>query len=130
MPVVFFRHIGANLAYIHSVEGVDPGFGVGGGVDPGYGHPDWSGNRPDNSLPGGGHISNRPPGSFPGYPGHALPGSPGSPGNELPSNPPPQVAAGLTLILIRKDGKWKYAALDPSMTPEPLPEPTPEPKPV
>lgn len=38
---------------------VDPGYGVEAPVDPSYGRPDWGG-RPDNSLPGGGHVSGGP----------------------------------------------------------------------
>ena len=37
-------------------EPVDPGWGNRPPVDPGYGRPDIGGGRPDNSLPGGGHI--------------------------------------------------------------------------
>ena len=58
------------------------------------------GGQIDNSLPGGppGHISNRPPGSYPGgHPGNRPPGSWGGPvdpgfgwgGGEHPGNRPP-----------------------------------------
>lgn len=112
MPVIFIRHIGANLAYVEPVGAVDPGFGHGGGgVDPDYGMPAWL--RPGHDLPGGGHISNRPPGS----------GGGGIPGNELPPGPPPVVAPGLTLVLVRDPvGVWHYATIDAS-TPPPKPVP-------
>jgi hypothetical protein len=85
-----------------------------GGVDPGYGRPGGI-HRPDQGLPGGGHISNRPPGS----------GSPGIPDNELPSTPPPQLLPGYTLVMVRdQSGKWEYAAIAPgSPPPRPLPSP-------
>jgi hypothetical protein len=117
MPLVFIRHLGNNVAFVHSIDAVDPGYGGGrpGGGDPGYDLPSWA--RPDQGLPGHGHPGNRPPGSGGGIPD-----------NELPTTPPPQVAAGKTLILVRKDGKWKYAAIDEGTTPEQLPEmPAPTP---
>jgi len=126
MPIAYIRPLGeSGLYHIHVVDQVDPGFGGGrpGGVDPGYGQgagmrPDQglpgSGGRPDNSLPGGGaHPGNRPPGS----------GGGGIPDNELPDTPPPQVAPGATLVMIRgPQGKWVYAAIDPGQPPpKPLP---------
>jgi len=126
MPIAYIRPLGeSGLYHIHVVDQVDPGFGGGrpGGVDPGYGQgagmrPDQglpgSGGRPDNSLPGGGaHPGNRPPGS----------GGGGIPDNELPDTPPPTVAPGATLVLIRgPQGKWVYAAIDPGQPPpRPLP---------
>jgi len=115
MPLVFIRHIGANLAYVQALDAVDPGFGVGGGVDPGYGHPAWGGH-PDQGLPGMG-----------GYPSHGLPGSPGHPDNRPPASAPPAIAAGQTLVLVRDPvGVWHYATIDAS-TPPPKPVPVPPP---
>jgi hypothetical protein len=117
MPIVFIRHIGSNLAFIAPIEGpVDPGWGGG-----------WSGERPDNTLPGGG--------AHPWLPGHlggprpdqSLPGSPGHPDNRPPSGPPPQVGPGEVLVLVRDQaGVWHYASL-PSGTPPPKPVPVPPP---
>ncbi len=133
--LVYIKHVGKNLAYVIPIDAVDPGFGVGlpgggGGVDP-----DWGvdgGEHPGHELPGGGrppHISNRPPGSYPGRPGHlpARPGSPGSPGNELPEVPPPTLLPGYTLVMVRgPGGTWKYAAVKPGVAPPiVLPEPIP-----
>jgi hypothetical protein len=71
-------------------------------VDPGFGVPGVGGGRPDNTLPGG--------------------GQPGIPDHELPSHPPPQVAPGYTLVLVRQEGKWHYAVIAPgSPPPRPLP---------
>ena len=117
MPVVFIRHIGANLAYIQSLDAVDPGFGggIGAGGDPGYGIPDW-----------GGHPGNRPPGSWAGRPDNTLPGGPGHPDTRPPGHPP-VVAAGQTLVLVRDpEGIWHYATMDNS-TPPPRPVPVPPP---
>jgi hypothetical protein len=101
-------------------------------TDPGYGRP-GGGGHPDQGLPGGGHVSNRPPGSWEGRPDNTLPGQGGNrPSNELPGGggglpdvKPPQLAPGYLLILARgQDGKWHYAALAPgSAPPKPLPEP-------
>jgi hypothetical protein len=114
------------LYIIHEVQGrTDPGFGQGRpGLRPdhdlpGYGHPDHSlpGRpvHPDQGLPG---MGARPDQGLPG-------GRPGIPNNDLPSNPPPQVAPGQTLVLVRShDGKWHYAAL-PAAYPVPTPLPTP-----
>ena len=116
MPVATIHKMGqGDLYMIHFLERTDPGFGggVGGGADPGYDRP--SGGRPDNSLPGSG---GRPDNTLPGQ------GRPGIPSNELPDTPPPQVAPGTTLILIREgqSGKWHYATLQPgSPPPKPLP---------
>lgn len=52
-----------------------PGYG-GGPVDPGYGRPSYGG-RPDNTLPGGGHIATLP----------VFPFDPTRPSNELPEVP-------------------------------------------
>ena len=96
MPIARITSIGGDLYHVHVVEGgehpshglpghrpgVDPGFGVGrpgGGVDPGYGHGGVRPDRPDN----------------------ALPGAPGSPGNELPAVPPPTVAPGTIVVMVR-----------------------------
>jgi hypothetical protein len=121
----------SGLYYIHFVEGhADndlpgrpnrPDQGL-----PGYGHPDQGlpgrPNRPDQGLPGYGHPDQ-------GLPGQGQ-GRPGIPSNELPGTPPPTVAPGKILVLIRSaEGKWKYAALDEGYKPETLPE-VPEPAPV
>lgn len=56
----------------------------GGPVDPGYGRPSWGG-RPDNSLPGGGHIVTLPVFPFdPTVPSNELPGEQPEAGNDLP----------------------------------------------
>lgn len=117
MPIARITPMGeSGLYHIHVLDMVDPGFGGGrpGGVDPGWGqgHP---GHHPDQGLPGGGHISNRPPGS----------GS-GIPDNELPDHPPPQLAPGYTIVMVRgPTGKWEYAFIAPgSPPPRPLPPPT------
>lgn len=131
MPMATIHKVGSGeLYHIHFLDArVDPGFGHGGGgVDPGYDRPIHHPGHPDHGLPSSpGHPANRPPGSFPGYPSHGLPGSPGTPGNELPTTPPPQVAPGQVIVMVRgADGKWKYAALAPGTAPpKPLPEPTP-----
>lgn len=108
----YIRSMGKNLAYIEPLEGgVDPGFGVG------------DADRPDQGLPGGGfpHPGNRPPGSG------AHPGNPAFPDNSLPSSPPPTVAPGQTLVLVRDPvGVWHYATIDAS-TPPPKPVPVPPP---
>lgn len=117
MPLVFIRHIGANLAYVQALDAVDPGFGQGGGVDPGYGIPDWA----------AGHPGNRPPGTGVNYPSQGLPGSPGHPDARPPSGPPPQVGPGEVLVLVRDPaGVWHYASL-PSGSPPPKPVPVPPP---
>jgi hypothetical protein len=121
MPVVFIRHIGANLAFIEPVGAVDPGFGGG-----------WTGEHPGHDLPWGpGHPGNRPPGSFPGRIDNTLPGAPGHPDARPPAQPP-QVAPGSTLVLVRDAmGIWHYAELAPgSAPPKPVPvPPTPTPPP-
>jgi hypothetical protein len=138
MPMAHVRKIGGENDLYH-IAWLDHGpGGGGGGVDPGYGqgrpgyrpdqglpgsggHPDQglpgSGGRPDQGLPGGGHIANRPPGS----------GGGGIPDHELPDQPPPQVAAGQTLILVRgPQGHWVYATIAPgSPPPRPVPMPPP-----
>jgi hypothetical protein len=136
MPVVFIRHIGQNFAFIHAIEGiVDPGFGGGGGVDPGYGRPEIGWGHPDQGLPGGrpGHVS--PPIYHPGHPDHGLPSAPARPDNSLPGSPghpdarppsqPPTVAPGATLVLVRDQmGIWHYHELAPgSAPPKPVPVP-------
>jgi hypothetical protein len=105
-----------DLYHIHFLDGqAHPDHGL-----PGHGHP-------DQGLPGGGHHPVDPgygrPGGGP-HPGNRPPGSGGGgiPDNELPSQPPPQVAPGMTLVLVRHDGKWVYAAIAPgSPPPRPLP---------
>lgn len=114
MPMIFIRHVGANLAYVEPLGPVDPGFGnVGGGVDPGFGHPIFG--RPGHDLPGGGHIDN------------SLPGGAGHPDNRPPSQPP-MLNPGEVLVLVRAaDGKWHYASLAPgSPPPRPVPVPPPD----
>jgi hypothetical protein len=115
MPMIFIRHVGANLAYVEPLGAVDPGFGVGGGgVDPGYDHPIF-GPYPGHGLPGGGHISNRPP------------MNPNFPDNSLPAGPPVGMHPGEVVVLVRDpEGVWHYHALAPSSPPpRPLPEPPP-----
>jgi len=125
MPIATIRPIGDGLYHIHVLEGA---------VDPGYGRPGGGFDRPDQGLPGGGHISNRPPGSWEGRPDNSLPGQGGHPGNRppgsgnpsfpdnsLPSGPPPHVQPGATLILVRAaSGTWHYAAIQPG---QPVPPP-------
>ena len=117
MPIAKITPLGeSGLYHIHVLDMVDPGFGGGrpGGVDPGWGlgHP---GGHPDQGLPGGGHISNRPPGS----------GNPVFPDNSLPDTSPPTLMPGFTLGMGRSAyGKWEYAAIAPGSPPtRPLPGP-------
>jgi hypothetical protein len=117
MPMAHVRKIGGENDLYH-IAWLDHGpGGGGGGVDPGYGQ-GRPGMRPDQGLPGSGaHPGNRPPGSGGGIPDH-----------ELPDTPPPQLAPGYTLVLVREgqSGKWSYAALAPgSPPPRPLPGPPP-----
>jgi hypothetical protein len=76
--------VGGDLYLVDPVRGVDPGFGGGmpapGDPDygigtlphPGHGLPGYG--RPDHDLPWApGHPGNRPPGSWEGRPGNALP---------------------------------------------------------
>jgi hypothetical protein len=126
-----------DLYHVHFVDAVDPGYGR-----PGGGHPDQGlpghGGHPDHGLPGRPPHVGGGPIFHPGHPDHGLPSQPGHPGNRppgsgnpvfpdnsLPSHPPPQVAPGQVIVLIRgADGKWKYAALVPGTPPpRPLPEP-------
>jgi hypothetical protein len=92
------------------------------------------GHRPDQGLPGGGNYPSQglpvypdqglPPSMGGGRPDNTLPGGgqPGIPDHELPSHPPPQVAPGYTLVLVRQEGKWHYAVIAPgSPPPRPLP---------
>jgi hypothetical protein len=125
MPIATIRPIGDGLYHIHVLEPTDPGYGrPGGGLRPDQGLPGWPGHpdqglpwqpgHPDQGLPGRPpHVGNRPPGS----------GGGGIPDHELPDTPPPQVAPGYTLVMIRDaQGKWHYAALAPgSAPPRPLP---------
>ena len=116
MPMVTLHKVGeGNLYHMHVLDqhGTDPGYGQG--------------------RPGGDHISNRPPGQIGGHPdqglpghghpGQGLPGMGGIPGHELPDTPPPNLAPGWTLVLVRgPQGKWQYAAMAPgSPPPRPLP---------
>ncbi len=150
MPMATIRKVGgeSDLYHIHFLDASHghpdqglpggghvgnrpPGSGGGGHPDqglPGHGHhPDQdlpSGGRPDQGLPGGGHVGNRPPGTE--HPGNRPPGSGsgGIPDHDLPDRPPPQVAPGQTLVLVRSpDGKWKYATIDAN---QPQPKPVPE----
>lgn len=114
MPMVTLHKVGeGNLYHMHVLDAVDPGFGGGrpGGVDPGWGQ-GRPGGHPDQGLPGHGHPGNRPPGS----------GS-GIPDNELPDHPPPTLAPGYTIVMVRgPHGKWEYAFIDPGQPPpKPLP---------
>jgi hypothetical protein len=113
MPMAHIRKVGGenDLYHVHFLDAHDPGFG--------QGRPD----RPGHDLPGGGgHPGNRPPGSG-AHPGNRPPGSGGGiPDHELPDHPPPQVAPGMTLVLIRHEGRWVYAVIAPgSPPPRPLP---------
>lgn len=96
------------LVEITPLSGVDPGFGVGAPpTDPGFGqgHP-WPDRpdqglpgfgRPDQGLPGYGHPGNRPPGSWEGRPGNALPVPPVRPANPIVLPPgvwPPTLPPG------------------------------------
>ena len=103
MPVVFFRHLGGNFAYIHAVDTVDPGFGggIGVGVDPGFG------------IGEGAH------------PGHGLPHPPHFPSNSLPPGPPPHVPPGNVVVLVRDPaGVWHYAMMPANAAPPPMPDNT------
>jgi hypothetical protein len=110
MPMVTLHKVGeGNLYHLHVLDPTDPGFGGGrpGGGDPGYGRPE--GGRPGHDLPGSG-----------ARPDHGLPGAPG---DTLPVQPPPTLAPGWTLVMVRSGtGKWEYAAIAPgSPPPRPLP---------
>jgi len=123
MGLYYVQQVGPNVVMLQPIGGpVDPGYGVGGGLRPDQGLP-WQPGHPDQGLPGGGHVGNRPPGSFPGRPDNSLPGSPGHPDNRPPSGPPPQVSPGEVLVMIRDQaGVWHYAAIQPgSPPPRPLP---------
>jgi hypothetical protein len=115
MPMATIHKVGqqGELYHIHFLDSGHPDQGLPGG-----------GGRPDQGLPGGGmpphvggqpppHVGNRPPGS----------GGGGIPDHELPDTPPPQVAPGFTLVLIRgPQGRWQYAVIAPgSPPPRPLP---------
>ena len=134
MPMATIRPAGENgLYHIHFLDqhgGTDPGYGQGRPNRPDQGLP-GSGGHPDHDLPGqgrpprpeqglpgsGGHPGNRPPGS----------GGGGIPDNELPDGPPPQVAPGQVLVMVRdQHGKWEYATLEPgSAPPKPVQKPQP-----
>jgi len=130
MPMAHIRKVGGehDLYHVHFLDphATDPGYGQGrpgGRPDqglPGYGHPDHDlpGRpvRPDQGLPGSG---GRPDNSLPGQGGRPV-----IPSNELPATPPPSVAPGQTLIMVRRDGKWAWAAI-PAGQPVPTPLPTP-----
>jgi len=127
MKLVYLHPMGGNLYMMSDVSAVDPGFGVGMPDHPDQGlpgrpvHPDNSlperRPRPDQSLPGYGHPDQ-------GLPGHG--GIPGVPDNSLPTTPPPQVAPGMALIIVRSsDGKWRWASLPAATVPTPLPVPPP-----
>jgi len=104
---------------------------------------DAGGGHPDQGLPGRPpHVSNRPPGTgFPphvgggpawperpvdpgwgvggggGHPDQGLPGGGGSIG-QLPTEPPPMVAPGQTLIMVRDQfGTWYFATIPNSSAP-------------
>jgi len=113
MGLYYVQQVGPNVVMLSPIASgpIDPGFGVGGD------------ERPDQGLPGGGHVGNRPPGSWTGRPDNSLPGSPGHPDNRPPSGPPPQVSPGEVLVMIRDQaGVWHYAAIQPgSPPPRPLP---------
>jgi hypothetical protein len=125
MPLATIRPMGeSGLYHIHFLDGS--------GLE-----------HPDHELPGfpgrPGHLPARPgiggerPGHLPAYGGGGRPVDPGYghpeggiPDHELPSQPPPQLLPGFTLVLVRRDGKWHYATLAPSSPPpRPLPEPLP-----
>lgn len=118
MPLATIRPMGeSGLYHVHFLDATDPGFGGGrpGGVDPGWGQ-GRPGGRPDQGLPGMGlHPGNRPPGS----------GGGGIPDNELPDHPPPTLAPGYTIVMVRSPvGKWEYAFIAPGdPPPKPLPSP-------
>ena len=113
MPMATIQQVGqGNLYHIHFLDQT--------------GHPDQGlpgmGGRPDQGLPGGQrppHVGGQP---LPPHVGNRPPGSSAIPDHELPDTPPPNLAAGWTLVLIRHDGKWSYAAIAPgSPPPRPLP---------
>lgn len=119
MPLATIRPMGeSGLYHIHFLDrGSDPGFDRPEGGHPGQGLPPMHGH-PDQGLPGQpGHIANRPPGTE--HPGGRPPQhGAGIPDNELPSTPPPTVAPGCTLVMVRgPQGRWEYAAIDPGQPP-------------
>lgn len=77
----------------------------------------------------GGDVYVIRPFHLPASPGQGLPEPPAIPGvpdNTLPTTPPPQVAPGQTLVIVRTaDGKWHWAtvASPPVVLPEPMPTP-------
>ena len=136
MPMATIHKVGqsGDLYHIHFLDphagtpGTDPGFGQGRPPRPDQGLPGQGSERPDQGLPGG--RPDRPDQGLPGtgaHPGNRPPGSGGGgiPDNELPDNPPPQVAPGHTLVLVRdQQGKWHYATIAPgSPPPRPVPNP-------
>ena len=127
MPIARITSIGGDLYHVHVFE---------------------EGGHPDQGLPGQGrppHVGNRPPGGgFPPQAGH-LPSGPGRPVDpgwgvgeghpdqglppnfpgHLPSEPPPQIMPGQTLIMVRDQyGTWYYASIPNSSAP-PRPQPQP-----
>jgi hypothetical protein len=89
--------------------------------------------RPDQGLPGGGHISGQPIPGQPARPDQGLPGQPARPDNSLPSGKF-WVVAGIPGV------GWRYVCVDPSLEvgggpmpggpsrPDQTLPPTPEPK--
>jgi hypothetical protein len=122
----YVQQVGPNLVMLAPVGGGHPDQGLPGGgpVDPGYGV--GGGLHPSHGLPGmPPHVSNRPPGSWPGHPDQGLPSNPNFPDNSLPSTPPPVLLPGYTLVMVRGPaGKWEYAFIAPS---DPPPKPMPKP---
>jgi len=132
MPMAHIRKVGGenDLYHVHFLDphATDPGYGQGRpGERPDNSLPGGRPDRPDNSLPGSGaRPDNRPPGSQPGIDNTLPGGRPVIPSNELPPTPPPAVAPGQTLIMVRRDGKWSWAALPQGTpVPNPLPPTTP-----
>jgi hypothetical protein len=106
---------------LQEIGAVDPGFGVGGGVDPGYGKPIFHPGHPDHGLPSApGHPSNRPPGSYPSRPDNSLPWAPGNPDNSLPLPPgisappvPPHLKENLVVLWrLPNTTEWHGKAID------------------
>ena len=118
MPMVTLHKVGeGNLYHIHVLDShgaTDPGFGQGRpGGRPDQGLP-GGGGHPDQGLPGSGaHPGNRPPGS----------GGGGIPDHELPDQPPPNLAPGWTLVLMRGPGGQVGVCRDGPGSPPPRPLP-------
>jgi hypothetical protein len=101
--LAYLHQLGGNIVMIHPISGVDPGYGIPGGMP-----------HPGTGLPGMPH------------PGHGLPHLPGIPDNSLPTTPPPHPPSNTILVLARDPaGVWHWATVPATTVPTPLPVPPP-----